>query len=318
MLSIPLDRSSRAGRPASALPRPLDFTYPSNRTALFGSVAFGALTLALTRDLRRSAGVGGQSLFGWMTARELDPDAPQSASVALVAAGAVALSAALGRPGRDGPGRAAPVLPGLAAMSALRVLTGTVGHAPSRQDAAALAVQAGLAALTGQRAAALVPGAALALAAREPDALRCEVPWASPAAFGAALLPARRTGGAAEVHEGTPSGRGQTVLADLLALSALGTGRWMSAPETPSSRCDEMPLLVSGPRLRASRLLALGTLAAGVLRGESLGLAPLAAAALGVGTRRAWPDAQAFLKGRSRPEGAEVARPARPAPTLTS
>ena len=76
----------------SALPRPLDFSVPSNRTAVYGAALFGVLALLLGRGWRQALGVSGSSLLAWATGRELDPDSPASAAVALGLAGITGLA----------------------------------------------------------------------------------------------------------------------------------------------------------------------------------------------------------------------------------
>ncbi len=313
--------------PASALPRPLDFSVPSNRAAVCGAALFGALALGLGRSWRQALGVGGSSLLAWATGRELDPDSPASAAVALGLAGVTGLvqtgqgqtrqdqrtqnQAEQAQPGQVQAGQsqtaqnasgrnrgaAAPaILPGLAALSALRTLTGTVGFAATRPDTLALSVQAGTAALAGYPVSAALPAAALALSAAEQDTLRPHTEWGAALALGAGLLPqvaGRRTPGSAgrQVQHKPPG----TLLSTLLSLGALSLGRTLTAAEQPLSRCDQVPLTVSASRLRASRVMGLGALAAGLLRGESVSLVPLAAACLGTGLHRA-------VHGRSRPE----------------
>ena len=260
--------------PVSALPRPLDLTYPSNRAALLGTVAFGAATLLLGRGWRHALGVGGAAFLGWATGRELDPDFPVSALVALGLAG----TASLGQTERGRAHTAPAPLPGFAALSAVRILSATVGHPVSPQDAAALSIQAGVVALAGSRTPALLPAAALALSGAQQDSLRPEASWGAPAALGAGLLPALRRGPAPQ--------RPRQMYGDLLSLAALSLSRQITAPETPDSRCDQVPTLVSASRLQASRALSLGALALGLVRRESSALLPLAAACLGTGLRR--------------------------------
>lgn len=298
----------------SALPRPLDFSVPSNRTAVYGAALFGVLALLLGRGWRQALGVSGSSLLAWATGRELDPDSPASAAVALGLAGITGLAqtgknqtsqdqrtqaqAAQVQTGQDqsrqSRGAAAPaILPGLAALSAVRLLSGTVGHAATRPDTLALSVQAGAAALAGHPVAAALPTAALALSAAEQDALQPHAEWGAALALGAGLLPqvfGHKKAGAGSAGRQLPN----TLLSTLLSLGAISLGRTLTAAEQPLSQCDQVPLTVSASRLRASRVMSLGALAAGLLRGESVSLVPLAAACLGTGLRRS-------LSGRSRP-----------------
>ena len=258
--------------PISALGRPLDLSYPSNRLAVYGAGASFLLALLLRRFWKQALGVSGAAFLGWATARELDPDYADTATLALGLAGGASMLASV----RDGEGerRVQAVLPGFAALSSVRLLVGTVGPAPTLPDAAALSVQGGLAALTGTRSAALMPAAALALSAGQQDDLSSEGSW-SLASLVLGLLP-RRFG----------EGKTRTLVSDVLSLAALGLGAQLISPETPTSDCDHAPRKVAAARLQSARTLSLGTLALGLLRGESGGLIPLAAATLGTGLRR--------------------------------
>lgn len=298
--------------PVSALPRPLDFSVPSNCTAICGAALFGALALLLGRSWRQAMGVSGSSLLAWATGRELDPDSPASAAVALGLAGITGLAqtgtrqtgqdqAAQVQTGQDqsrqSRGTAPAILPGLAALSAVRILSGTVGYAATRPDTLALSVQAGAAALAGYPVAAALPAAALALSAAEQDTLRPHAEWGAALALGAGLLPqvfGHKKAGAGSAGRQLPNKPPNTLLGTLLSLGAISLGRTLTAAEQPLSQCDQVPLTVSASRLRVSRVMGLGALAAGLLRGESASLVPLAAACLGTGLRRS-------LSGRIRP-----------------
>ncbi|WP_102126725.1 hypothetical protein [Deinococcus planocerae] len=254
--------------PASALARPLDFSLPSNRLVVAGA-AVSILAARLSGHSWTSAlGVGAAGFLGWSAARELDPDHPDTAGAALPLAALAALA--------GGPPN---VLAGLSVLSGLRVLAATVGQAPTPLDVVALAGQAGLSALTGEWVAALVPGAALALSSTRADAFRGSERDAGLVAL-AALLP------------GVRRGQGRGPLADGLALAALGVSGVLSRPEAVATECDRAPTLVPAERVRLTRLLALGTLGAGLVTRETRTLAPLASAALAVGLRRALPRAR--------------------------
>ncbi|MFC4453055.1 hypothetical protein [Deinococcus sonorensis] len=247
---------------ASALPRPIDLKVPSNRFVVVGSVLAGLGAALLGRSPAQAAGTAAAAFTGWATARELDPDQPGSASVAL-------LLAAL--QGAAQPGSAAGLLGAGTVLSSLRVLAGTVGLPVSGPDAAALTVQAALCAGTGQRVAALVPGAALLLSSALDDAWSAPR-WSGPVALAAGLLPAVR-----------PAARERSL--PLLDLAALALAGGLLRPEVPVSRCDHTDRQVSGERVRTARLLGLGTLALGLLTRQP-GLGSLAAASSAVALRR--------------------------------
>ena len=259
---------------ASALPRPLDFSYASNRAAAAGFGLGVAAAKLLGRTWPGSLRVGLGTFTAWAIARELDPDEPVSALWAMP----LALAASLGLPRRtrkqpEGLGSLRHALPGLTALSSLRALVSSVGPAVSSQDVTALGAQAALTALSSGQITRILPAAALLSSGQLPDHFQ------PPAGSGLTLLVA-----AAAPRLG--SSAGHQLLSDLLSVGALGLSSALSAPETINSRCDVADRHISAERVRAARLLSLGTLAVGLLRGESLALSPLAAACLGVGLRR--------------------------------
>lgn len=266
----------QAARLSSALPRPLDLTVASNRYAAAG-LAVGTLApLLLGRGWKAALGTGMAGFSAWATARELDPDHPQTAAVALPVAAATALL-----------GGAPNLLGSLTALSSLRVLSATVGHRPSQSDLLALGAQAALSAFAGQRAAALVPGAALSLAADAGDRF-APAPEAALYGVAAGVLPPtlHRPAKPKEGDEADRKASDRGILTDLLSLAALGLGQTLAAPEAVRSGCDLVPTRISAQRVQRSRQLALGALGLGLLLRESRGLSPLAAAALAVGLRR--------------------------------
>jgi len=122
----------------TALARTLDPAVPSNALAL-GATAAGALAGLVwgagrggpLRAVRTSVGWGGGAFAAWAIARELDPDHPSTAALAipLTAAGL-----ALGTP-------SPPVT--LTTLLAARTAAGTVGVALRRTDVAVLALLGG-------------------------------------------------------------------------------------------------------------------------------------------------------------------------------
>ena len=267
--------SFKTSAPASALPRPLDPGFSSNRAAMLG-LGLGVLSAKLLgHSWAGSLRVGLGTFGGWAIARELDPDHSSTALTAMP----LAFAALLGRPADTERGEKEAwaslrhALPAFTALSGLRTVAATVGPLPSRSDVAALSVQAGAAALSSGSVTSLLPGAALMVSAQLGDALG--PPNTAPLSLAAAALP-------------TPGrSAGSSVIGDLLSLAALGLGAVMAAPENITSRCDTGSRPLSAQRIRAARLLGLGTLGLGLLRRETRSLAPLAAACLGVGLRRA-------------------------------
>ncbi|MFT2719327.1 hypothetical protein ACMT4L_04920 [Deinococcus sp. A31D244] len=238
----------------SALARPLDFSYPSNRVAAAGSAGAALLALAFGRPWAQAAGVGGAAFLAWATARELDPDHPVTANAALPVAAAVALLGGAGNP-----------LAGLAVLSGVRLIAGTTGEPATSADHAGLLLQSLLAGASGERAAALLVGTAPLLTPGAHSTL--------PAV--GALMPTltRRAGfswGSA-----------------LLAASVLPLARTLTAAEEVTSACDRASRPVRAAEVQLARHAAVITLGAGLLSRRTRGLVPLAAALLTVAARRA-------------------------------
>ncbi|MEF2276909.1 hypothetical protein V3W47_01280 [Deinococcus sp. YIM 134068] len=248
--------------PPSALGRPLDFSFPSNRYVVVGAVVSAVAAWLSGHRPASALGVGAAAFLGWATARELDPDDPDAAGAALPVAAFVALVGGTPNP-----------VAGFSVLSGLRVLAATVGQAPTALDVAALAGQAGLSALTGERVAALLPGAALGVSSGRADAFR-STPGEAGVVAAPGLLPRVRRS------------QGRSVAADLLVLAALGVPGVLSGPDAVRSKCDRAPALVPTERVRLARLLAVGTLGAGLVAQETRSLAPLASAVLAVGLRK--------------------------------
>lgn len=248
---------------ASALARAIDFSDPSNRFAVAGTAGSVAAARLSGRAWGAALEIGTAGFLAWATARELDPDHPDTANAALPLAVLAALLGDVPHP-----------LAGLGVLSGLRALAGTVGNAPTPLDLAALTGEAALSGWLGDRIAALVPGAALSLSVLPDDVLQAPgwAPWLTAAA---GLFPS-----------GGRAGRGRSVPTDVLTLAALGLTMALTAPEALRSRRDRSPLAVSAERVRLARLLAIGTLGAGLLARQTSSLAPLATAVLTVGLRR--------------------------------
>ncbi|MFC6592928.1 hypothetical protein ACFP81_14270 [Deinococcus lacus] len=248
--------------PDSALPRPLDLSVPSNRFAAGGILAGILLGRLNGKSWTHALGAGFGGFAAWAIARELDPDHPESANAALPLATGTAL---LGQPGLP--------VGSLVALSGLRVLAGTVGHAPTPLDLTALAGAAALAARAGEPAAALVPGAALGLSALEKD--RFSPSQAAALILLAALVPAARS---------TKAGNEGPALA--LSVLALACAPALTQPEEVAAPCDCSPVTVSPQRVQRTRQLAALTLAAGLLTRQAAPLTAVAAATLAAGLRR--------------------------------
>lgn len=275
-MSLPSDAPSRAAlSQPSALPRPLDFAYPSNRYAVAG-MGLGLLSAkALGHSWPASFRIALGTFSSWAISRELDPDASESALAAMP----LAFLALMERPKDTPADQAEPLstlrhaLPGFVALSSTRSLAATVGPQLSVQDTVVLGLQAALTSVSSGHVSSLMPGAAMQLVSRQKDNGHFST-LNGLAVLATGALPA----------EGRSAGSG--VVSDLLSLAALGVGAVLVQPEQIKSQCDDRPRKISDERVQAARMLSLGTLALGLLRRESLTLAPLAAACLSVGIRR--------------------------------
>ena len=141
----------------SGLGRPVVWSFPSNRFAVLGSAA-GSVLIAGVRLLSdRPVTVGnlfatfGALFLAWAVARELDPDEPSSATVALAIAALAVLQFGF-----------ASLRIVLGVLLGVRLMVGTVG---TRVRAGDVVVLVGLAAYLGYRDAAWIVIAVMALGA---------------------------------------------------------------------------------------------------------------------------------------------------------
>lgn len=127
---------------SSGLGRPLDPKVPSNRAALVGTAAAGVLTLAShlvagrPKPIRAAVATAEACFMAWAIGRELDPDEPSTAILAMPIAMAGRVF------GRPGLGASYP------ALLAARLASGTVGAPLQPIDAAHVA---GVGLLAGAR-----------------------------------------------------------------------------------------------------------------------------------------------------------------------
>jgi len=124
----PLTRSLLRSVARSGLGRPLDMACVSNRRAVLGALLAGGLDAIYTLlrggdiELIVSAMVSVSVFLAWAIAREIDPDRPATATMAMVIAAPLVV---VGDP-----------VPGIAAVALLvaRVMSGTVGRDLTRVD----------------------------------------------------------------------------------------------------------------------------------------------------------------------------------------
>ncbi|MCP4965887.1 MAG: hypothetical protein GY926_11680 [bacterium] len=132
-------KSPQPSHSASALGRTIDFEYPSNVVAVFGSLAtatlFGSYNILASAPLQTSWGAAGMGAFlAWAIARELDPDNTRSAAIAIAVSTVVSLVAT------------PSLLTALGILLGVRLLTGSVDVSMGRLDPILLV---GLGALLG-------------------------------------------------------------------------------------------------------------------------------------------------------------------------
>ncbi|THF88202.1 hypothetical protein E7T09_03065 [Deinococcus sp. KSM4-11] len=238
--------------PRSALARPLDLRYPSNRVAALVSLAALLLSRRQGHSWPSALERSGMCFLTWAMARELDPDHPMTANLAMPLAFVF------------GPSRSSSTLAGFGVLSALRLLADTTGERPTQTDHLGMLVQAVLSARAGSGVAALMPAVASVVVTHD-------LPSALPLA--ALLVPGR-------VRE--PSGR----WALLPLIAALAVTPALIRPEAVESACDRAPRTVRPTDLRRARAGAAAVLALGLLTRQPAGLPALASAVLSVGLRR--------------------------------
>lgn len=232
-------------------------SYPTVRNAYIGSIAAGVVAFVynLVVDQNLSLwdpiAVGIAAFLGWAIAREIDPDRPRTALVALAGS---ALLAVWSLP---------LLLVAVVALGALRLLVGTVGGpGPTTLD---LAVMVGLAAYAGWH----IEGWFLAVIITIGIIVsggRRRIPWAmaaAAAAIGVAII--SDTG----VDSGNESFR-LLALAPLLVVVVL-----LALPVNPSSVTDIGKIPIDRRRLRAARFLAGLAIVAVVIASDFDGLTNL-------------------------------------------
>lgn len=189
----------------------------------------------------------GVMLFlAWAIAREIDPDFPRSALVAAGAAAAIL------------PGGSAPAGTSVALLLALRIVTRSPGKAPTLPDLVILPLLSAVVAWTPRG---WLGGAAVAVAlvvdARMPDPAGRRN-YAGAVAVAVAALAVALSAGTLRVGFTVPTPLGWAALAGgLLAFPAMR--RYV-----PQSVQDRSGSRITPGRLRAGRLIALGTGAAGL------------------------------------------------------
>ncbi|MDO4264333.1 MAG: hypothetical protein Q4C67_09045 [Deinococcus sp.] len=255
-------------RPALALARTIDLTVPSNQLAAGGALAGLLLGRLSGQSWAGSLRTGAGAFAAWATARELDPDHTQSAAAALAAELLLGLT--------DAPesnlSALEELLSAFVTVASLRLLSATVGAAPTLPEQLVLAGGALAAGTTDQKAAALVPGAALLLSHTRGDDVGPQDPWSGVGALVAALLPTLLK----------PSER-DSLPARLAALGALVVAPAAVNIEEVHARNDLDTAQIAQERVKSSRLLGTGALALGLIAGGSRGLRPLASASAAVG-----------------------------------
>ena len=244
----------------SGLGRTVDPRHPITRRVFIGATVVGVVTLGLSLatggpDLRLAARAGMAAFLAWAIARELDPDRPRSADVAIVASLGMTF-------GGD------PSLVSAAVMLlAVRVLAGTVGRRLAPVDGFVLI---GTAALAGGSPVAWPGIVALALAIWWEGSLPV---WYAIAVAGAGVGAAMVTQPEIVRTFGTLAG----LLVVLSLLAAIPQVRTVEA--SPDSGVGSL----EPERVRAARLVAaVGVAIGAVLTVEGVwAVGPIAAALVG-------------------------------------
>ncbi|WP_052351717.1 hypothetical protein [Deinococcus pimensis] len=243
----------------SSLGRPLDPSVPSNRFAALGfALTFVAARVA-GRTWLQSAQAGLGAFLAWSAGRELHPDDPNAANVALLIEAPLAILAPPSVPAAFGH------------TSALRVVAGTVGEKVTPVDEAALATLGGVSAAGDAIVTAFMMPAASMLTVGVGDRLSPPPPFSAITALGFA--------GALRARVVPPTGVWRWVVLGTL----VGTLGLLSVP-TVRVREDHSDEPVSTERVRRARLLGLAALGATAIFEGDAGLrrsSPLLSAWLG-------------------------------------
>ncbi|REK38267.1 MAG: hypothetical protein DWQ20_03970 [Actinobacteria bacterium] len=221
------------------LNRPLSWRLTSNRIAILGSVAAGAIALGwwyFSRDkwqIFAAALVGVSAFIAWAVARELDPDRPRTATLAMI----------LATVGAFGPWEPALLVSAIALVG-LRVLAGTVGGELKPLD---LIVLFGAAAYCGTRVDAWVVVLLLVLAVLD------EQPAGYPVATVGMLLAAAGAGFLTDVDFPDNNMLDEELLWGLITIAAIALAIRTTRIR---SKTDLYGHSILWPKVRAARVMA--------------------------------------------------------------
>lgn len=254
----------------TGLGRPIDPASRSNRIALAGATLFGGLALFITwlqagaPDLARAVGVGIGAFLAWAIARELDPDRPRTATLALVVGGIFALFAA-----------PALIVSAVILLGA-RILAGTVGTDLRALD---LMVVIGAAGVAGTRPSAWPAIAVLGYAVWRTRPARTS--WVITAIAASAIGGALLAGAAVDL---SAPGIGTVVLVSL----GLAVGLARRSVDQVVSVCDSGVTLIDSDRVARARQATLIGIVGGSLVSPAgaLALGPAVAAVLALAFHR--------------------------------
>ncbi|WP_135229309.1 hypothetical protein [Deinococcus fonticola] len=260
----------------TALGRVIDLKYPSNRWAVLGSLGAAAAARAAGCSWAGSLRVGLAGFAAWALARELDPDAPRSANLALPLA---ALATWQAGEESDDVAELAALLPAFTSLAGLRFATESTGDAPRWYDSLALTGATAATGQAGDHASALLPALAVAASLLARDGLEPPA-WLAPLLAAAALVPQVWPDA---LH--LPERRDNASAA--LAGAALLLSPFLLPREGVDSETDNGQRRLSPERLQAARLVVLTGVGLGVAGGQAPAAIPLAAASLMIGLRRA-------------------------------
>lgn len=239
----------------SSLGRPLDPRYRSNLIAILGSltvaIGFGAYNAMADTPLASSWTEAGVGVFlAWAIGRELDPDHPSSATMAMIASSGIALVAA------------PSLLTGAAVLVAARLITGSVASELRFLDPLAL-VGLGVMAGSGATSPAAVPALVVGIVVFGNRSLRSVVVAAATGVGAVVALIVKQP------LLGSTDPEGWSIVFLIAAVVTLA----VSIPALPPASLtdvDSKPLL--GWRISASRVAVASTIGAAFALGGGDGI----------------------------------------------
>jgi hypothetical protein len=255
----------------TGIARPIDLRFPSNRLALFATLAAGMVGLvAGANRVSAAIALGGATFLGWAIGREIDPDRTLTAAVAAPLAGLVAWV--------DLDRGHVPALGALyLTLVAARLIVRTTGRPPTTIDLALHVVLVGWLASTSL---AWVAGLGLAVAIvldtkLDPQAPEHQLWWGAIIGLAATL--------AAGLLWEPPVWQAPSVGEWIPMVVGLSGAVFLLRPEQPRSAGDHDPAPLDARRLLVGRTIVVVISIAIALMGGASGVAALSPAWVAVG-----------------------------------